>query len=273
MKRLLGKHFISLFLIAVSLLLCFDSTFFVNKTARYSGYGEAITYSSTVTETVTFTRKEETYIETVNGVPLYTQLSTLSNSCGPTAGAIIVGFYDYYYDNLIPDYAPCLSTGVYKKNDRVAIPKLMEELYVLMRTNIDDVGVDQSDCVNGLKSYVEKTGHSITYTNIRSNSTINLSSLTSSININKPSLVFCSKMDLYMMATTSNKDSISYNSYVGGHVVVGYGLYSVKYYNGNNMFREDNYMRVATGLSGIDSAYIKLSSTGWCNAAFAVDIQ
>ena len=276
MKKIIRNYFF--IAIAIVLLIfcgsfCGASNF--SKGTRYSGYGENLisTYSNIVTETVTFTRREESYIETVKGVPLYTQISTLSNSCGPTGGAIIVGFYDKYYEDLIPDYNPCLSTGRYKGNDRTAIPQLMGELYTLMRTNVDDVGVSESDCVNGLKAYVENKNHSLSYSNVRSGSTINISSLTSAINSNVPAIVFCSKMDLYSYATNSGNDSISYLSYVGGHVVVGYGFLNIKYYNGDTMFREDNYMRVATGLPGIQSAYIKLSTTGWCNAAYAVNVS
>ena len=277
MKNLIKKSLFAVLVITL-ILSCFGLNFYQTKESknnRYSGYGENSyysTYSSVITETVSYTSKEESYIETVNAVPLYTQISDLPNSCGPTGGAIIVGYYDKYYDNLIPDFVPTLSSGKYKKNDRIAVPNLMRDLYTLMRTNVDDVGVGQGDCMDGLKTYVQNRGYSLSYSNIKSNNTINTSNLTSAINSNEPALIFCSKMDLYIITTTSNKDSITYNSYTGGHVVVGYGLYSVKYFNGANQFRSDVYIRVATGLPGLDHGFLKVAATDWCNAAYTVDI-
>lgn len=275
MKKLLKNYSLTLFSVVI---LLFGFCFNVNhkESNRYSGYGDDSsysTYSSIITETVSYTSKEESYIETVNAVPLYTQISDLPNSCGPTGGAIIVGFYDKYYENLIPNFVPNLSSGKYKKNDRVAVPNLMRDLYTLMRTNIDDVGVGQGDCMDGLETYVKNKGYSISYSNIKSNNTVNASYFTSAINRNEPALIFCSKMDLYIVTTNSNVDSISYTTYTGGHVVVGYGLYSVKYYNGDNQFRSDTYIRVATGLSGVEHGFLKVASTDWCNAAYSVDIN
>ena len=274
MKKLFKNYLPTVFL-ALVLLFCLYCNINTKKTVRYSGYGdnEFITYSSVISETVSFTKKEETYLETTNSVPFYTQISDLSNSCGPTGGAIIIGFYDKYYNDLIPDFDPCLSSGRYKKNDRVAVPKLMGELYALMRTNVDDVGVGQGDCIDGLNTYVREKGYSISYSNVRSNYSINATSFTLAVERNEPTLIFCSKMDLYILTTAGNLDSISYTTYNGGHIVVGYGIYEVKYYNGDNVFRSDTYVRVATGLAGVDHGFIKLSSTDWCNAAYAVDIN
>lgn len=275
MKKLL-KNYLLTFLSVAVLLICFCFSVNYKESDRYSGYGDNSsysTYSSIITEQVSYTSKEESYIETANAVPFYTQIGDLPNSCGPTGGAIIVGFYDKYYENLIPDFTPTLSSGKYKKNDRVAVPNLMRDLYTLMRTNIDDVGVGQGDCMDGLKTYVNNKGYSLSYSNIKSNNTVNTSSFTSAINRNEPALIFCSRMDLYLITTTSNMDSITYTSYTGGHVVVGYGLYSVKYFNGANQFRSDVYINVATGLPGADNGFLKVASTDWCNAAYSVNIN
>lgn len=241
---------------------------------RYSGYGDLITtYSTEVEETINFTRKEDTYIETFKGVPMYVQLSNFSNSCGPTGGAIVIGFYDRYYEELIPSYVPYFSTGAYKKNDKVYVPQLVGELYSLMRTNVDDVGVSQSDCLTGLRAYVNNRGYSITYSSVKSSSSINVSAYQTAINNNQPTLLFCDKMDLYTIANDTNADILIRSSYYGGHVAVAYGLYTIKYYNGNNNFRTDSYIRIATGLPEIQNGYLKISATDWCNAAYAVSIS
>lgn len=229
-------------------------------------------YAAVSSETVNFTSKEESYEETAYGMPIFYQNSQLPNSCGPTAGAIVVSFYDKYYEDLIPNYDPCLSTGKYKRADKVYIPQVMSELYTLMRTNVDDVGVSEPDCLNGLRTYVSNRGRTINYNKIISSNKVNEAAFVSAIHNNQPTLLFCGKMDLYLISTGSNSDTLAKSSYIGAHVAVGYGIYTIKYYNGNNNFRTDKYVKINTGFSEVPSGYLRLDSNDWCNDALAVSI-
>lgn len=244
------------------------------SSARYSGYGNAVPYSTVVSqETINFTRREVEQVETVNGVPTYIVTQGLTNACGAVAGTIIVGFYDKYYEDLIPDYSTYILTGRYRSSDSVYVPKAMREMYTLMRTNVDDVGVSQSDCLNGLKAYVENKGHTLEYLNIKSNSRVNETLLKSTLNENKPAILFCSKIDIYSLSFTDTYDTITCTNLTSaGHIVVACGLYTIKYYNGNNLFRTDKYIKVATGLSN-STSYLKLESDDWCDAAYSVAIN
>ena len=155
-KKISIKLFIAVLLLAsLSLSICFSFAAMAetDEEVRYADL--AVTYGAVnSSENVPFTKRETEYKEIKNAIPRYNQLSALPNSCGATAGAIVVGFYDKYYENLIPNYTSYVSSGTYKGNDSTYIPQLMRELYTLMRTNIDDVGVSEQDCLNGLKAYV-----------------------------------------------------------------------------------------------------------------------
>lgn len=123
------KVFKILCLILFGLIFCLVSSLNFSQAAyadvRFKGYGESIiTYAAVSKEKVTYTNKEEIEIETYMGVPLYTQISDLPNSCGATGGAIMVGFYDRYYEDLIPDYVPYYSNGNYKGMIRFTPPSL-----------------------------------------------------------------------------------------------------------------------------------------------------
>jgi len=240
---------------------------------RYSGYGTELSTREVTSETISYTRKEESLTETVKGVPKYNQVSDLPNSCGPIAGAIVVGFYDKYYEDLIPDYTTYISSGAYKGRDSVYIPKLMRELYTLMRTNVDDVGVSETDCLNGLKSYVNGKGHSLSYINVKSGKVVSESAALSAFSNNHPVLLFCQKMDVYIMTSEDNKDTIACTHMDGAHVAVAYGIYIVNYYNGNTLFRTEKYLHIATGLGLKPMGYLKISSTDWCNAAYEVVVS
>ena len=218
-------------------------------------------------ETINFTDREEEYIETVNGVPTYSTTSELSNACGAVAGAIIVGFYDKYYTDLIDGYASSFaSSGKYKSADKTYIPALISKLYTLMRTNVDDVGVSESDCLSGLKSYVESTGHAIDYSSVKTASKLNENNYKNAIEANKPVLIFSKQTEVYNFIMSDTYAEFSSTTVNGNHIFVGYGYYQIKYYNGSTNFRTDTYIKVASGLAQQSTGYLKVSSTVDSNA-------
>ncbi len=274
-KKISIKLFIAVLLLAsLSLSICFSFAAMAetDEEVRYADL--AVTYGAVnSSENVPFTKRETEYKEIKNAIPRYNQLSALPNSCGATAGAIVVGFYDKYYENLIPNYTSYVSSGTYKGNDSTYIPQLMRELYTLMRTNIYDVGVSEQDCLNGLKAYVNAKSLNLTYRSVKSFNKVNESLYLDAVNNNLPTLLFCDKMDMYNISTTADHDNVVKTSMEGAHVAVGYGIYIIKYYNGDSVYRTDKYLRVATGLGLMSTCYLKMSATDWCNAAYSVTIN
>lgn len=213
-------------------------------------------------EDVSYTRREETYIETTNAVPLYTASGDLQSACGPVAGSIVVGFYDKYYENLINNYTSYYpANGRYKNANGTAVKQVMNELYTLMRTNIDGTGVSEVDCVNGLKSYIQGKNRYVNAKSIKQNSSFNLTNYKNSIDNNRPVLLFGGVADYYIVMMGDNEDRITQGTIEGNHVYVGFGYYIINYYNGNSISRTDTYLRVASGLMGYSSFLLRVSST------------
>ncbi len=271
--------FVAIAILLINITCVFGTGATYERNSRYSGYGEyegMTPYATEISrETINYTRREYENIETTNGVPMYMPTAGLENGCGSVGGAIIVGFYDKYYENLIPNFTPHLSSGKYKNGDITYVPQLMRDLYTLMRTNVDDVGVSEPDCIEGLKQYVKGKGYSIQVNSIRSGSVVDESSLKNSLNNNKPVLLFCDRTDIYTVASSgTNTDLVvGTNLTSAGHIVVAYGFYTLKYYNGNTLFRTDKYINVATGLSTLKNMFLKIESTDWCNGAYSVAVN
>ncbi len=241
--------------------------------ATYGGGIQTYAYTEISSETVNYTNRVPVPVNLANAVPFYTQDGSLSNACGAVAGSIVVGYYDKYYEDLIPDYKAYLSNGNYKPNDRVYIPQVMKELYTLMRTNVDDVGVSKSDCINGLKAYVQGKNRNLSYTDVKNVNKVDENALLNAINAKKPVLLFCDKLDVYTFNYSDNVETITCTNKVSaGHVAVAYGLYTIKYYNGANLFRTDKYIMISTGLSR-SVEYLKLDATDWCDGAYAVAVN
>lgn len=261
------------FVVLMGLIAVFPFGRGVVAEARFCGYGDDAVTTALESEFIYYTRKEENYIETVGGAPLYYQLSEYPNSCGAVGGAMIVGFYDKYYEDLIPGYQSYTPKGTYKRTDRVYIPKLMGELYTLMRTNVDDVGVSQADCLSGLSQYIKNHGKTMSYSSVKGTNKINETAYYNAINSNKPTLLFCSKMVLHFVSNGDNFDEIGRTTFEGSHIAIAYGYVEIKYYNNNGLFKTDRYLNVGTGLAGVLTGYIDMSATDWCNAAYAITVS
>ena len=209
-------------------------------------------------------------------VPFYYATDELTNCCGPVAGSIIVGYYDRYYPDLIPNWTPYSTvSGNYKLADGTHVPAVMQELYVTMRTNVDDVGVSQADCRSGLQQYFTDRDMSLSYSSIESNSTFDFNLYQQAIAANKPVIMFCLDVTISILGFSSANQiaSFSHHSISGGHIVVGYGYSTVNYYDGDDVIRTDTYLLVSSGRSTISLGHINIASTSWLVDGYAVTVS
>lgn len=228
--------------------------------------------ASDLDETITFSRKEEELIELPYAVPTY-YTNTLSNACGPVAGANVIGYYDKQYEDLIPDYVAYYpANGRYRQPDSTYVPALMQDLYTLMQTNVVDVGVSVSECLSGLQQYVTAKDRNITYTDIKTTS-FNETAYKNAISNLKPSLLFCSSASLYFIRNGTSQDEILHVITSNSHIVVGYGYYKIRYYDENEVnFRTDTYLRVSTGWMTNSTGFLKVNDISWLDDGYIVNI-
>ena len=225
-------------------------------------------------ETINFASIDNIYIETPNRVPLYDS-NTLENACGPIGGAIVVGYYDKYFQNLIPNYINYLTTtGKYRPQDSTYIPALIQEMYTAMQTNVVAPGVSESECLDGLEAYVEGKGYSISYTAVKPyNGTFSHTAYQNAINNGQPVILFCDTVQLVESSEYDTYNRIVVAQESQDHIIVGFGYQIYRYYdvNGNN-FRTDTYLAVATGWNLNKIGFVKINSDSWLDSGFAVDI-
>lgn len=225
-------------------------------------------------EIINFASIDNIYIETPNRVPLYYS-NTLENACGPIGGGIVVGYYDKYFQNLIPNYINYLTTtGKYRPQDSTYIPAMLQEMYTLMQTNVVAPGVSESECLDGLEAYVEGKGYSISYTAVKPyNGTFSHTAYQNAINNGQPVILFCDTVQLVQATEYATYNRIGVEQESQDHIIVGFGYQIYRYYdvNGNN-FRTDIYLAVATGWNPNNIGFVKINDEGWLDSGFAVDI-
>lgn len=225
-------------------------------------------------EIITFATKDDTYIGTPNNVPYYYNY-TLENACGAVAGGIVAGYYDKYFENLIPGYTNYYTaTGKYRPQDSVYVPATIQSMYTAMQTNVAGPGVSAAECRNGLQSYVQGQGYSLSYTTVKAyNGSFNHTAYQNAINNGQPVLLFCNAIELWSLDSGDTQDEAILAQISQDHIIVGYGYKKVKYYNASNYnFRTEIYLKVASGWYINNMGYIKVNNDGWLDSAYAVDV-
>lgn len=279
MQKTVKKGLIMAFCAFILLCGALIPTFTVSARAdgvkRYYD-GDLISAYAVSSEEVYYSNRTLDDTTTVNNAPTYHANPDLSNSCGPTAGGIVVGFYDKYFENLIPNYTVYYTAnGRYKPKDQTYIPAVMQNLYTLMRTNVDDVGVSESDCKSGLKTYVQQHGYNLSYTSIKNSSGVfQFNTVKNAIDSNKVILLFCDEADLISVSNGNGNDTIVSMAVQNNHVMVAYGYCTYRYYDSNNVnFRTDTYLIVSSGFISPGTAFVKANTTTWLDSGYVVTIS
>ena len=141
-----------------------------------------------------------------------------------------------------------------------------------MRTNVDDVGVSESDCLSGLKSHIEGKGYSVNYQSVLSGSNVNFEACKTATANNKVIILFSRATNIFTVGYGDSCDYITPINLDGLHIMVAYGWYEVNYYNANGLFRTDRYLQVSTGLGSPTPIALYKVNPNDLNAAYIVNI-
>ena len=256
MKKIKSFFLLTLAVLSLSMLGAWAPTGVSSAEVRYA---DAQIYSLYVTETVSFDNKE-TDAKT-NFAPQYGTISGLVNACGAVAGTEIIGYYDKYYPNMIPNWESFYAaSGKYRLQDSVYIPSVMNELYTLMNTNVDGAGVSESDFVNGLKKYITGKGYGVNMQNVVSGTSIDFSACKTAINNNKVIALLSRATDVYSVSEGATQDTIVSASISDSHIMIASGYREIKYYKSGSLFRTDRYLVVSSGSQNLGLVYYKLNN-------------
>ncbi len=208
--------------------------------------------------------------------------SYMDNFCGAMAGRNVIGFYDRWYTNLIPNYTPGMVTGsgIYRYYPDMGVDatdNVMSSLYDLML--IDQVGGTTSqNFKNGLQDYAEEKGYSASYSSFYSSATsVNLTQLTNMINQNKVGVVMCSQYN-FIYSILRNEEVQGYvrvtkfNS-TTAHMMMVYGYQTLAFYQDGNHVCTKTFLYVSSGFSDGPHGYMELNDFSIINEAVTVSIS
>lgn len=228
-----------------------------------SGSSNAIIEDLSVTYS---TRTRDTYAQALR-FPNY-DYAPAASACAAIAGANLIGFFDRYDENLIPNHSSGTAVGttyIYSSEDS-AVQAVIRELYSYMGTTA--TGTTEKKFKDGLTNFCKDKGHNISFTSCMQGESFSYSLAQNYLKQNQPIALFLSGYNVTTMTENSNNDSLSVYVSDAPHIMIGFG-YKTYVYDGNRVY---NYISVASGLNLVSSGLFNINYKTKINNALAVNI-
>ncbi len=274
MKKYIEKKTITASLLLIVIIVSITSISIVLSAAdnaladtgvekRYYSANQNISARTANQDTINYTSYSVLIDSEITTPSYYNTNASLINVCGAVAGANLVGYYDTEYTNLITNYDSAIIRGGKKvfKSVSANTQNVINDLYVKMNTNATGAGVTHSQFINGLTSYINVAGYSVTIDEFVSSGQISANTIKKNIENGIPMVCFCT-MSYFInnISIGSNVTTLTKVDYQANHIMVVNGIKQVAYFQNGENFRTDTYLKVAVGLQENVSAYILLSS-------------
>lgn len=280
-KKIFNKKLILLCTVVGIIFSCFSTmsiAYAKSDSEIFYGSENGTEYTSKEIEYIDYSYKEVVSYKLNSLFPNYYNTNhTLSNCCASVAGANIIGYYDRYYDELLPN---CVA-GIERANGYMYYPmtlnktekqELINSLYISMSTNVQQDGVSQENYNKGLLSYVKSKGKSYSYTSVMKNGIFDIEYADTQLRAGKPIALFLSGYNFIKISDNGTRVELNKSIYSGNHIIIMYGYEKVNYYNSNNdLVSTKIYLNVTTGNDSKTSIYI-LNNNGNINDAEAANI-
>lgn len=259
------KKFFAVLLVA--LVMCGTAGFFpgISAEAAFADGYNGSTYVGAETETISYATKTDEEIFIDGGLPKYCDVDPdLKNTCANVAGAITLGYFDKDYNELIPNFTAVrvIKDKILYATQTSAVQDVIASLYDKMQTNTLGNGTTVEQFKSGLTQYVNEQGRNITFSQVVNDRQVNFSAYKNAINEKKPVVFFVSKytmLAIYDFKKDEHTDELYKLYYSGDHMVVGYGIREISYYNADGSLKKQlTFLRVATGYSDDALAYVLL---------------
>ena len=207
---------------------------------------------------------DESY-QTSARIPIYIDAEGYSNSCGPTAGAITVGFYDIKFSDLIPNFMPgAVIGGNYNFlpiRTHSSIQTVIDELYVSMKTNQGQTGTTKNNFLQGLQEYFDDRNLNFDTEGLKSWNSLNFSKLKEYNQNKNVALLFLSQyhfINSLQLGTSQLSFEVNYSN--NSHIVVVYGCREITYIQ-NGIQKTEYFLMASMGFEDVTTAYIRVDDS------------
>lgn len=196
-------------------------------------------------------------------------------TCVPIAGVNILGYYDRYHDDLIPNFTAGTAYGnyyFYSYYDSNVTNATMQLAADMGLTNPATQGATVAECKSGLTKYCNRKSLNISFTSSIQSKSFSYETAKTQINSGKPIILFCSKFNLAVISQKDNVDSVVLHTCQDPHAMTVLGYIEVTYKLSNGSTRVDKYLSAATGVITLTSSYVYMGSDITIDDAYAITI-
>ncbi len=196
----------------------------------------------------------------------------LTGACAAVAGGNIIGYFDRYYENLIPNHVAGEFKGedYYYNSSDTYVTQAIKQLYSDM--NGTENGISETNFKVGLQNYCSNKNLNCNFKSIKSNGSINYDMVKSSLKSGQPIALLLSTYNICELNCGEQKDEFYYELYPGNHVMVGFGYREINYILTNGSKSNYKFIYVATGFITQPDAFFNISYRTNINSAYAVNI-
>lgn len=249
---------------------------FIAKSAEkgfgYSGSGDFTELS----ETVAYSYKTEDVYSIKGDLPNYSGVVGGSN-CANAAGSVLIGYYDRYCEDLIPNFQNyrVLGTAIIYKSLTTETSNVMETLKDLMGTDQDQDGTTFTGFQNGMSEYVRSHGYTYSSESVLSGGSFNFSKYKNALENNKPVALFLNNYAfLNRIQENGGQDIIISDHTTVSHVVVACGYKQHSYFNTSGQkIAERTYLKVCSGFTTRGICYLNINSVSKIDKAISITIN
>ncbi len=224
-------------------------------------------------ETIYYATKDTASYSIKGDIPVYYK-QTEDSGCANIAGTVVIGYYDKFCEELIPNYKSYIQIGTIFKYKTVGIETLavMDELYSLMDTDVGSSGTSYRGFHRGMNQYANNRGYSYLTEELGS---LNFNKYKSAVESGKPIVLF---LDNYSYAedclTNDTSEVINSLHCTAPHVVVGCGYKIDTYYGADGQVTAvRNYLKVASGDVEYKLTYLCLDGKSKIDKADSIIIR
>lgn len=208
-------------------------------------------------------------------IPHYASPGGLEGPCAAVAGANLIGFYDRYYEDLIPNHTAGIEAyGSYLYNlaDEYVYDTI-RDLYKKMDGSA--IGITEAKFKEGMQEYCKEKNLTCDFTQLLSSGKLNYDAVKQSIAENKPVALLLSTYNICGISgyDDSKYDRYDYRLYSGNHVMAGFGYCELSYTFTNGSKQTNKFIYVATGFAFKSEAYFNVNYSTNINSAYKVFIH
>lgn len=205
-------------------------------------------------------------------VPEFYNNGNWSGGCAAVAGGNLIGYYDRFYEDLIPNHAAGISNGTlfqYNLGDEY-VNQAISILYSDMGGSAS--GISEDGFKSGMKKYCSRKGLSCDFTSLKSGGNLNYDSVKSCINGGNPLVLFLNTYTVCTISEYNGTAHLDYEIHYGNHVMPGFGYSRMTFTLKDGSTSEYKFVWVTTGWLLPTIAYFNIDYLTNIVSAYKINI-